>query len=123
MTLFLGVDDRDVLLCRDVLEDGGLGGGLAAGLRGSLGDGVEIVGRESNDMAPSKRPGDPEVLPVSLPVSASMLTFSERETPGATATSAERETLRSAANCHMSGLQQESAISGRQKNYKKQKFM
>lgn len=103
MTLFFGVDDKDVLLCLEVLDDGGLGGGLVAGLSGSLGEGVDIVGRESNDMAPNNRPGEPEeLLPVSL--SASMLTLRERDTPGATATSAERETLRSAANCHMSGL-------------------
>ena len=100
MTLFF--DDHDELL---FLEDGGgLPGGLNAGLSGSLGDGVDIVGSDSSDNAPKRRLGDPEVLfPVSLD-SVSMLTLRETETPGETVTSAERETLRSAADCHISGL-------------------
>ena len=104
MTLFFKLVDNEELRCLEVRKDGGLGGGLDTGLRGSFGDGVDIVGRESKDTAPKRRPGDPEVLfPVSLD-SASILTFNESDTPGATATSAERETLRSAANCHISGL-------------------
>lgn len=62
LTLFLMDDDKDVLRCLEFLDEGGLGGGLPSGLRGSFGEGVDIVGRESNDMAPNSRPGDPEVL-------------------------------------------------------------